>query len=50
MLTMASRSSVTLMYQVLASAGGMGAVMVFAWIVAGIDFQVRLERRPVSEV
>lgn len=49
-LTIASRSSVTVMNQVFASAGGLGAVIALPMIVAGTDFQLRFERRPVSVV
>ena len=49
-VTIASRSSVTEMNQVFASAGGRGAVMMPSPMVAGSSFQVRFERRPSSVV
>ena len=49
-LTMAPRSSVTLTYQVLAAAGGLGAEMMPSWIVAATEVHFRLDRRPVSAV
>ena len=49
-LTMAARSSVTVMNQVFASAGGLGAVMLLPVMVAGTLVHLRFERSPVSVV
>ena len=49
-LTIAPRSSMTVMNQVFASAGGFGAVMPRPTVDAELLFQARFERRPVSVV